>query len=126
MKKWAVLNIGIPLFLKLCMPDGRAGLWPLILIDMFLLPGCLVCLNAIAVVKARLSVLVAVSLALIGLIVGSFTGYVRWGVSSEKMFNPDGETLWIVEKIFIYQLTFVLVGLLLATFIRWILYKKRH
>jgi len=124
MKKWVALNISFPFGAWFLIPDGRSGiLW--ILVHMALLPISIICLNVIIVLKGKLSILVAASASLIGLVAGNLAGYVRWGVSSGKIFNPDGETLWITEKIFFYQITVVFAGLVLAAFIRWVFHKKR-
>jgi len=124
MKKWVTIVMSLPLAVWFLVPDGRYGIIS-IFVHMALLPVSLVCLNAISVLRYKLSLLPAVSASLIGLVGGNLIGYIRWGISSGNLLDPDGETIWITQRILLYQLTFVLVGLLLAAFIRWILHKNR-
>jgi hypothetical protein len=124
MKKWITLNISLPLGVWFLIPDGRYGVIS-ILVHLMLLPVSIICLNSISIFKGRLTILLVAGTSLVGVVCGNLIGYVRWGIYSGKIFNPDGETLWITEKIFFYQITVVFAGLVLAAFIRLVFHKNR-
>ncbi len=112
MKKWIALNFSLPLGVWILIPDGRYEVI-FIFAHMVVLPVSIICLNLISVFKGKVPVLLVAGVSLVGVVCGVVISYIRWGIDSGKLFNPDGETIWIIEKLLIYQICFVAVGLAL-------------
>ena len=104
------LNFVVPIIVKIIIPDGRYGLLPIIITDIIMLPITLAILNIFALAKRiETSYVKCFSFMLLGLLLGEFTGYTIWGISSKMFFRPDGETIWIMKSLIGYQICFVLI-----------------
>ncbi len=117
MKKWIALNFSLPLVVWFLIPDGRYEVI-FIFAHMVVLPVSVICLNFISVFKGKAPMLLVAGASLVGVVCGVVISYIRWGVDSGKLFNPDGETIWIIEKLLIYQICFVAGGLVIIAIIK--------
>ncbi len=104
------LNLAIPFVVKLIIPDGRYGMITIVT-DLFVLPISLLLINIFLVVKRiEKSVLKLASFNLFGLALGNLTGYAVWGISRGRLFNPDGQTIYIILQLLKYHFLFVLIS----------------
>jgi hypothetical protein len=119
------LNILVPVIIKAIIPDGRYGLVTIVT-DLIVLPMLLLALNVYLLVKTiEISYLKCFSFMLLGLLLGNLAGYIIWGISSKKLFNPDGETIWIMKSLIIYHVSLVLIFYLLCQFGKFIKHFKK-
>lgn len=101
-KSIVYFNLIVPLLIKAVIPDGRYGIIT-ILTDMVILPTVLILLNIfILVYKIEISFLRLWIFMLIGLLIGTMTGYVIWGISNSRLLRPDSETLLVNGMLLVY------------------------
>lgn len=107
-KQWVLLNVALPVVAFFFVPDGRYScLFPSLV---FLMPLGLLTLNTVLLftgVERSLFKLALFSTS--GLLAGDAVGYLRWGLSSGRLFYPDGETVWIQQAIITYYVSCVVV-----------------
>jgi hypothetical protein len=122
MKKRYALSICFPIIIWTLIPDGRYDIW-FIITHMIVLPLISVFLNCICALKPLKSYFYLMLCSLFGLFFGNVIGYLRWGLSSGKLLNPDGETIWIAQHLLAYQLCFVIIGTGIGATIMTILFR---
>ena len=107
MNKLILLNVFIPWSIKIIIPDGRYGIIT-IFTDLIILPFILLLLNILFFLRGIEHSILKVSFYMSsGLILGDITGYIIWGISSKKLFNPDYVTFGIIQRLLIYHIFFV-------------------
>lgn len=112
--KWIYLNILIPFIIKIFIPDGRYGTISLS-VDFVILPLVLFVLNIVIIIrKIEKSLFKCFFLMLSGLTFGQMIGYLVWGISNNRLFTPDAETIIIVKGIVLYQICATIILFVLA------------
>ena len=122
MKKKYALSICFPVGIWALIPTGRYGNW-FIITHMIVLPLITVFLNYVLASKTMKTYFYLTLCSLFGLFFGTIIGYLQWGISSGKLLNPDGETIWIVQHLLAYQLCFVIIGTVIGATIMTILFR---
>lgn len=122
-KRYLLLNLFIPVATCCLVPDGRYGL--LTVLVWFGLPIALLVFDLFLIPKTTFRVLfLCILLATVGVLLGQQTGYIIWGVSSDRLFTPDGETVWIQEALLKYNLATMSAGGLALLLIKAIHQRK--
>ena len=112
------LSLAIPFIVKLFIPDGRFGRITVVT-DLVILPLVLCVLNLVLLVKGVASVTKSSLLILCGLLLGDAVGYLVWGLSSKRLFSPDGPTVSVYVYLVGYHVVVVVLSFVVFLFVKW-------
>ena len=124
MNNIVLFNLGFPVAIQLVLLLLKDSVLFFALADLIIQPLVMLFFNIYAASKSGIPFLKCGLFMLVGILLGDILGYVIWGISSKRLFHPDGETVYLYQKLIACHIGTVLIVLVLFSLLKNFFFKK--